>query len=146
MMTENGQPVSREAPLRRIEEHVGTVVARYADVTTTWDVVNEAVADSGDELLRDSVYSRTTGLDFLVTAFQAARAKDPDALLIYNDYNDQKPEKRKLVIKLLTQLKAKGAPVDAYGMQGHFELGEDVIPQLRETFEALRKLGMTAGH
>ncbi len=27
-------------------------------------------------------------------------------------------------------------------MQGHFELGEDVIPQLRETFDALRKLGI----
>ena len=132
----------RETLLRRIETHVETVVGRYADVATMWDVVNEAIADSGDGLLRDSVYSRTTGIDFIVTAFKAARAKDPDALLIYNDYNDHKPDKRKKVIELLTQLKQKGAPVDAYGMQGHFELGEDVIPQLRETFDALRKLGI----
>ncbi len=61
---------------------------------------------------------------------------------IYNDYNDHKPDKRKKVIALLTELKQKGAPVDAYGMQGHFELGEDVIPQLRETLDALRKLGL----
>ncbi len=27
-------------------------------------------------------------------------------------------------------------------MQGHFELGEEVIPPLRETFDALRKLGI----
>jgi GH35 family endo-1,4-beta-xylanase len=32
--------------------------------------------------------------------------------------------------------------VDAYGMQGHFELGDDSIPQLRETFDALRKLDL----
>ena len=69
-------------------------------------------------------------------------AKDPDALLIYNDYNAHKPGKREKVIELLTQLKRKGAPVDAYGMQGHFELGDDAIPQLRETFNALRKLGI----
>lgn len=142
MTRENGGPVSRETLLRRIETHIETVVGRYADVATMWDVVNEAIADGGDGLLRDSVYSRTTGIEFIVTAFKAARAKDPDALLIYNDYNDHKPDRRKKVIELLTQLKQKGAPVDAYGMQGHFELGEELIPQLRETFDALRKLGI----
>jgi GH35 family endo-1,4-beta-xylanase len=140
MTEENGKPVSRETLLRRIETHVNAVVQRYADATTMWDVVNEALADGDEGLLRDSVYSRTTGIDFIVTAFKAARAKDPDALLIYNDYNDHMPGKRKKVIQLLTQLKQKGAPVDAYGMQGHFELGDNAIPQLRETFDELRKL------
>jgi endo-1,4-beta-xylanase len=45
-----------------------------------WDVVNEAIGDGNDGLLRDSIYSRTTGIDFIVKAFQATRAKDPDAL------------------------------------------------------------------
>jgi lysophospholipase L1-like esterase len=107
-----------------------------------WDVVNEAAPDNGEELVRDSVYSRTTGIDFLVAAFKAARAADPDALLIYNDYNDQKPGKRAKVLALLTELKQRGAPIDAYGMQGHFELGEDSIEPLRETFAALRGLGL----
>lgn len=142
MMKENGKPVSRETLLRRIESHINTVVERYADVATMWDVVNEAIGDGDDGLLRDSVYSRTTGIDFMVTAFQAARAQDPDALLIYNDYNGHKPSKRAKLIELLTQLKRKGAPVDAYGMQGHFELGDDSIPQLRKTFDELRKLGL----
>ena len=142
MMTENGHPVSRETLLRRIENHVQTVVSRYADVATMWDVVNEAIGDGNEGLLRDSVYSRTAGTDFIVTAFKAARARDPDALLIYNDYNGHKPEKREKLIELLTQLKQKDTPVDAYGMQGHFELGDDSIPQLRETFDELRKLGL----
>ena len=142
MMEEQGKPTTRETLLRRIEDHVNTVVTRYADATTMWDVVNEAVSDTGDELLRDSIYSRTTGMDFIDTAFRAARAKDPTALLIYNDYNEYKPGKREKVIELLTQLKARGTPVDAYGMQGHFELGEDNLQQLKETFDALRKLGL----
>ncbi len=142
MKQENGKPVSRETLLRRIETHIETVVGRYADVATMWDVVNEAIGDGNEGLLRDSVYSRTTGIDFIVTAFKAARAKDPDALLIYNDYNGHKPGKREKLLELLAQLKQKGAPVDAYGMQGHFELGDDSIPQLRETFDELRKLGI----
>ena len=60
--------------------------------------------------------------------------------MIYNDYNGHKPGKREKLIELLTQLKQRGAPVDAYGMQGHFELGDDSVPQLRETFDQLRKL------
>jgi GH35 family endo-1,4-beta-xylanase/lysophospholipase L1-like esterase len=142
MKQENGKPVSRETLLRRIQTHVETVVGRYADVVTMWDVVNEAIGDGNDGMLRDSVYSRTSGIDFIVTAFKAARAKDPDALLIYNDYNDHLPRKREKLIELLTQLKRRGAPVDAYGMQGHFELGDDSIPQLRVTFDELRKLGL----
>jgi len=142
MMQENRKPVSRVTLLRRIESHIHTVVDRYADAATEWDVVNEALGDGGAGLLRDSVYSRTTGIDFIVTAFKAARAKDPDALLIYNDYNGHKPGKREKLIELLTQLKQKGAPVGAYGMQGHFELGDDSIPQLRETFDELRKLNI----
>ena len=140
MMKEHGEPVSRETLLRRIETHINTVVQRYADAVTMWDVVNEAIGDGDEGLLRDSVYSRTTGIDFIVTAFKAARANDPDALLIYNDYNGHKPGKREKLIELLTQLKQRGAPVDAYGMQGHFELGDDSVPQLRETFDQLRKL------
>ena len=140
MMLENGKPVSRDVLLSRIETHIATVVRRYADVATMWDVVNEAIGDTEEGLLRDSVYSRTTGMDFIVAAFNAARINDPDALLIYNDYNGHKPGKREKLIKLLTELKQRGAPVDAYGMQGHFELGDDSIGQLRETFDELRKL------
>ena len=142
MMTENGQPASRETLLGRIETHINTVVERYGDAVTMWDVVNEAIGDSSEGLLRDSIYSRTTGIEFIVKAFKAARAKDPDALLIYNDYNGHKPGKREKLIELLTRLKELGAPVDAYGMQGHFELGNDSLGQLRETFDELRELGI----
>ena len=128
MKQENGEPVSRETLLRRIEAHVQAVVGRYADVATMWDVVNEAVADSGDTLLRDSVYSRATGIDFIVTAFKAARAKDPDALLIYNDYNDQMPDKRKKVVELLTKLKEKGEPGGRLRDAGPFRARRGIDP------------------
>ncbi len=142
MMEENGQPVSRETLLRRIESHVETVVSRYADVVTMWDVVNEAIGDGNEGLLRDSVYTRTTDIDFMVRAFQVAEANDPDALLIYNDYNGHDPIRRKKLIELLTVLKKAGAPVHAYGMQGHFQLGDNSLVELRKTFEEVRKLDL----
>ena len=136
----DGQAVTRGLLLERIEKHVATVVERYQEIATMWDVVNEALADGEDGYLRESVYSTTTGIDFIETAFRTARQHDPDALLIYNDYNCHFPGKRKKLIRLLTELKERGVPVDAYGMQGHFELGDDSLAQLKETFAALRQL------
>ena len=137
MKRENGEPVSRETLLRRIETHIETVVGRYADVAT-----------SGTSSTKRSETATGSAARFRVLphhrhrlhrhGIQGRACQDPDALLIYNDYNGHKPGKREKLIELLTQLKQKGAPVDAYGMQGHFELGDDSIPQLRETFDALR--------
>ncbi|MEM7812938.1 MAG: endo-1,4-beta-xylanase [Planctomycetota bacterium] len=139
-LEENG-PVSRERLLARITDHIEAVVPRYRDVATQWDVVNEAIG-GGEDLLRDSVYARTTGFDFLETAFAAAREHDPDALLVYNDYNAHLPGRLEKVIAFLTELKERDVPVDAYGMQGHFQLGEDPRPQLKILFDELRRLGL----
>jgi len=142
MMEHDGQPVTKEQLLSRLEQHIETVVRRYQGVVTMWDVVNEALGDGDEGLLRDSVYSRTSDIEFIVKAFETARKHDPDALLIYNDYNGHKPGKREKLLDLIRQLKSRNVPIDAYGMQGHFELGDDSLQQLRETFDELKKLGL----
>ncbi|WP_182871275.1 endo-1,4-beta-xylanase [Rhodopirellula sp. JC639] len=82
-------------------DRVATVVGRYHESATMWDVVNEALADGDKGYLCESVYSTTTGIDFIETAFRTARKHDPDALLICNDYNCHFPGKRKKLIRLL---------------------------------------------
>ncbi len=142
MMKDGDQPVGAEKLVERIREHIDTVVGRYADSVTMWDVANEALADSDGDYLRDSIYTRATGETFLVKAFEFARAADPEALLIYNDYNCFKPGKREKLIRLLRSLKEQGAPVDAFGMQGHFEFGDIPLEDLRILFDQLRELDM----
>ncbi len=142
MLVEGDHPVEREVLLKRIQDHIENVVTRYADDVSMWDVVNEAINDSGDELYRESIYTRLTGDEFIELAFRTARKHDPSALLIYNDYDCHRPHKREKLVQFLTEMKRRDVPIDAYGIQGHLSLGDDSVDQLRLTLNELRKLGM----
>jgi endo-1,4-beta-xylanase len=54
-----------------VAEHIRETVAHYRGRVRSWDVVNEAVADDGPGL-RDSVYLRGLGENFVADAFAGA--------------------------------------------------------------------------
>jgi endo-1,4-beta-xylanase len=66
-------PESKELVLQRLESHIRTVVARYADVVTSWDVVNEVVDPAQPDGLRRTPWLALTGTDYIDRAFQVAR-------------------------------------------------------------------------
>lgn len=98
---ENGNDVSREELLKRMKDHITAVVSRYKGRIHAWDVVNEAVEDRGEEMLRKSKWIDIIGEDFIDYAFKFAHEADPDALLFYNDYNESHPEKREKIYQLV---------------------------------------------
>ncbi len=113
----------RDLVLKRLRDHVAAVAGRYAGQMQSWDVVNEALAD-GEGFLRDSLWSRSLGEDYVIEAFRAARLADPAAELCYNDYNIESPPKRDKATRLLRLLKEHEALPDAIGIQGHWLLGQ----------------------
>ena len=78
---EHGQPLTREALLARLHEHISTVVGRYRGRIKSWDVVNEVVDEDGS--LRKTPWLRIIGEDYLVKAFQFAHEADPQAELYW---------------------------------------------------------------
>ena len=132
---------SRELLLARMRQHIETEVGRYRGRIAMWDVVNEAL-DDGAEFLRPSGWSRACGEEFLVKAFEYAHAADPQALLIYNDYNNEAPAKREKTVRLIRSLLARGAPVQAVGLQGHYELDRVPYDDLEATLVAIGGLGL----
>ncbi len=102
-----------------IKTYIQTVVSRYAGKITSWDVVNEAFEDEGGEL-RNSLFQRRIGDDYVAKCFQWAREADPDVLLFYNDYglvwNKSKCE---AVIKMLDDFENNNIPIDGIGLQMH---------------------------
>jgi endo-1,4-beta-xylanase len=117
---DKGNPLTRDALLQRLHDHIKTVVGRYKGKIESWDVVNEALNEDGT--LRQSAWMKIIGDDYIVKAFQFAHEADPKAQLNYNDYNLETAAKRKGAIALVKQLQAAGVPIAVVGDQAHLHL------------------------
>jgi endo-1,4-beta-xylanase len=138
---DGAKPAARELLLERMQTHIKTVAGRYRGRVISWDVVNEAL-DDGTNFIRPSTWFSTLGEEFIVKAFQYARQADPDAVLVYNDYNVESPAKRAKLLRLLRLLQERQAPIQAVGIQGHYELDAVPYQDLGETISAIHSLGL----
>ncbi|HVO40945.1 MAG TPA: endo-1,4-beta-xylanase [Spirochaetia bacterium] len=137
---------SKSEVLERMREHISTLLAHFRGGVYCWDVVNEAVTDAG-EWRTDSPWFRTAGSDddaegipdYVVKAFEYARAADPDVRLFYNDYSIEGGAKLEKVVVLVKALKGKGL-VDGVGIQGHWTLFGPAPELVRSAIERLAAL------
>ncbi|KAK1955704.1 family 10 glycosyl hydrolase [Colletotrichum sublineola] len=112
-----------------IETHIANVVGHFKGDCYSWDVVNEALADNGT--LRNSVFSRTLGKDFIPLSFRAAAAADPGAKLYYNDFSlEFNSAKTDGAVGIVRDLQAAGVRIDGLGFQAHLEVGKTPSPAL----------------
>ena len=138
----SGPHASREELLERMRDHIHTVVGRYKGKIKVWDVVNEALADGGTNVLRSSLWFEIIGPDFIAKAFQYAHEADPDAILRYNDYSLENPAKRKKLITLIKSLQAQGVPVMAIGSQTHVSVSSPSFEEEDKVLTELETLGL----
>jgi endo-1,4-beta-xylanase len=134
-----GNPLTRDALLARMKDHIFTVVGRYKGKVHGWDVINEVIDDDGQ--MRKTRYYEIIGEDYVQKAFEFAHEADPDAELFYNDYNNEVPLKREGVIKLLNKLKEQGVKVDAVGLQGHYMLNFPTLADIDSSIRIYSDLG-----
>lgn len=145
---DEGKDVSREVLLDRMKTHIQTLIKYYGDKVEVWDVVNEAIGDSQPFGLRDSKWKQIIGDDYVVKAFDYAHEALVEAglegkvKLFYNDYNNEEnPQKREGILKLVKELKEK-AHLDGVGHQGHIGINYGSVEGVKETLKNYLDLGL----
>ena len=98
--------------------YILAVAGRYRGQARGWDVVNEPVTEAGE--LRDCLWRRNLGADYIRLAFEHAAEADPGAALLLNDYNlESRPQKRAGFLRVAEGLLKAGAPLKGLGTQSH---------------------------
>ena len=131
---------SRSEFKKHVENHINTVVSRYKGKIDTWDVVNEAFNENGS--LRQSVFKKQMGENYIEDVFKLAETADPDADLIYNDYNLYKPAKRAGVLKMVKKLQENGTKINAIGVQAHWRLNSPSLMEIEQIILDISDLGV----
>ncbi len=120
--------------------HIKTIASRYDGKVYSWDVVNEALNEDGT--MRQSVFFKKMGEDYVTEAFRLTQAASPNTQLYYNDYNNEQPAKRAGCIKLIKKIQASGVKIDGVGIQGHWHLGKIPLKEIEESIIQYAALGI----
>lgn len=145
----------RSEALQIMTDQINSTVEQYSGQSVYWLVVNEAMTWNGsangnftkptswrEALNRESEWYKTfargadtskdeSGADYIEMAFRLARQADPNAILYYNDYNLDYPDKAVMVAEMVKEIndkwRAEGNKrllIEGIGMQGHYNVGE----------------------
>ena len=125
------QNIDNSAEVRKhVDNHINRLVSRYKGKIDAWDVVNEAFEEDGS--LRASVFYKNMGENYIEEVFRITEKADPDADLIYNDYNLYKPEKRAAVLKMVKNFKSNGTKINGVGVQAHWDLKSPSLEEIEQ--------------
>ena len=125
------QNIDNSAEVRKhVDNHINRLVSRYKGKIDAWDVVNEAFEEDGS--LRASVFYKNMGENYIEEVFRITEKADPDADLIYNDYNLYKPEKRAAILKMVKNFKSNGTKINGVGVQAHWDLKSPSLEEIEQ--------------
>ncbi len=130
---------------KAIEAWMDEIKRHYPDLEMI-DVVNEAVEghQADTHYIKEALGGGgKTGYDWIITAFEMAYERWPNAILIYNDFNTFQWNTQQF-IDLVKTLRDAGAPIDAYGCQSHdlTDLSYSTFTQVEKDIQKALKMPM----
>ncbi len=114
-------PLSDDEVHRLIVERITREVTDFAGLVDTWDAINEAVilpVFTAEENAITRLAQRDGRLAMVRLAFETARAANPNATLLLNDFN-MSPAYERVIEECLEA----GIRIDALGLQSHMHQG-----------------------
>ncbi len=123
LFRDGGKEAEAKLVWKRIEDHAGKLMTRYAGRIDSWDVLNEFIEVPAPGY-RVTDLTRILGADYPERLFKLAAGIDPKAKMTYNDFAVEKPDRFKAILAFVRSLRDKGCKVDVVGSQSHLELDD----------------------
>jgi endo-1,4-beta-xylanase len=129
-----------------LQDHIKTVVGRYAGKVYAWDVVNEAFNDDGT--IRSTIWSDSPGIGlkgsaYIEQALRWAHQADPNAKLFYNDYSNASiSAKSDAIYKMAQDFLSRGVPLNGIGLQMHLTNANTDLSGIEPNIKRLTDLGL----
>ncbi|MBQ7097727.1 MAG: endo-1,4-beta-xylanase [Clostridia bacterium] len=145
----SGNPVegARELTLKRLENHIKTVMTKYKGRIYAYDVLNEPYMDRGAWRTYTKFWKLlgTNDDSWINDCFRWAHEADPDAVLILNDnaYTWDK-EKETVLYNKIKEMRDAGIPVQL-GAQMHYGVDTDLadVESMLKRFSGLCDIYIT---
>lgn len=133
---------TRDELMDILRDHIYTVVGHYRGSIVTWDVLNEAIDANG--YIKDSIWQRVIGPEYIDLAFRWAHEADPQARLFYNDYGaERRGQKADALYNFVKGMLERGVPINGVGLQMHVGLTASPDPQeFADNLKRLAALGL----
>ena len=125
-----------ENQLARIRREVGA----FKDAITMWDVINEVVIMPIFEKEENAITrlcQKTGRVPLVRKVFDMAKATDPNAVLLLNDFNTTESYRQ-----LIEDCLAADVPIDVIGIQSHQHQGFWGMDKLHEVLDRFASFGM----
>jgi len=147
---DTSDPNYRDTVALRLRQYITTIVDHFEGRVTSWDVVNEVTSDAPGQIYRtDSPWYQAfsveggDGREYIRIAFEAARAADPNATLLVNDYSTEFPEKLQKLLAVINYVEELGSvQVNGVGHQFHLQRSSTAasVEAALETVAGINKL------
>jgi len=137
-----------------MESYISAVGNHFKGNVYAWDVVNEAVHRDGSFRINSigssgqdgaSVFGQRQTKQYIEDAFIAAHNADPNAKLVYNDYDlVTRDAKFEGVYEMVKDFKSRNIPIDGVGFQVHLgsDFTEDQARAFGDKIQRLADLGV----
>mgnify|MGYP004475035891 FL=1 len=117
--------MSRDEILYFLNVYMNKINSRYGDIMYAVDVLNEIASDTSDKILRDSKWKTKLGEDYYIDILKIAKKIFEDIPLFYNEYGEERTEKRKNILSIVNKIKQEEEKngiilLDGLGIQSHY--------------------------
>ena len=103
-----------------IQEHIQNEVQHFGSKVYAWDVINEPLDPSQPDCLVHGPFYRVLGKSYIDVALEAARQYAPAGTKLFiNDYSTADPARLACFVRLVSDLRSRGIPIDGIGHESH---------------------------